>query len=122
MAEAYEAKAEELYNFSDKLYRMGNVAWGVENLANHYEVEGVAEPAAKVKEKLLGLSDKYRHFRVFAKDNQEAILAVDIDKVTRESEAALIEEFEFELEAATFRGGVVGSYASITKVLNTYTF
>lgn len=91
MAEAYEAKAEELYNFSDKLYRMGNVAWGVENLANHYEVEGVAEPAAKVKEKLLGLSDKYRHFRVFAKDNQEAILAVDIDKVTRESEAALKE-------------------------------
>ena len=41
MAEAYEAKAEELYNFSDKLFRMGNVAWGIENLANHYEVEKV---------------------------------------------------------------------------------
>lgn len=94
MAQAYEAKAEELYNFSDKLYRMGHVAWGIENVANHYAVEGVAEPAAKVKEKLLGLSDKYRHFRVFAKDNQEAILAVDIDKVTRESEAALKEVTE----------------------------
>lgn len=91
MAQAYEAKAEELYNFSDKLYRMGHVAWGVENLANHCEVEGVAEPAAKVKAELFGLSDKYRHFRVFAKDNQEAILAVDIEKVKQESEAALKE-------------------------------
>lgn len=88
---AYEAKAEELYNFSNELYRMGDVAWGVENVANHYEVEGVAEPAAKVKAELFGLAQNYRHFRVFAKDNQEAILAVDIEKVKQESEAALKE-------------------------------
>lgn len=88
---AYEAKAEELYNLSNELYRMGDVAWGVENLANHYEVEGVAEPAAKVKAELFGLAQNYRHLRVFAKDNQEAILAVDIEKVKQESEAALEE-------------------------------
>ena len=32
MAQAYEAKAEELYNFSDKLYRMGHVAWVLKTL------------------------------------------------------------------------------------------
>lgn len=43
-------------------------------------------------------------------------------KVLQVPISSVIEEFEFELEAATFRGGVVGSYASIAKVLNTYTF
>ena len=43
-------------------------------------------------------------------------------KVIQVPISSVIEEFEFELEAATFRGGAVGSYASITKVLNTYTF
>lgn len=90
---AYEAKAEELYNLSNELYRMGSVAWGIENVANHYEVEGVAEPASKVKDELFGLAKNYRHLRVFAKDNQEAILAVDIEKVKQESEAAL-EDFQ----------------------------
>lgn len=86
---AYEAKVEELYNLSNKLHRLSDVAWGVENLAKHYKVEGVAEPAAKVKDELFTVAQNYRRLRVSAKDNQEAILAVDIEKVAQEGEAAL---------------------------------
>ena len=87
--QAYEVKAEELYNLSNKLHRLSDVAWGVENLAKHYEVEGVAESAAKVKDELFTAAQNYRRLRRYAKDNQDAIFAVDIEKVKQESEAAL---------------------------------
>ena len=89
--QAYEVKAEELVAFSNELDKMAGIAFGVEGVAEYCKLESVEATAAELKDKLSATACSYRRLRRYAKDNQEAILAVDIEKVKQESEAALKE-------------------------------